>query len=406
MENKKKKTKKWIKPRHMVIISILRPFFHLYVKLRYRIKIEKYKGDKKQPLFILFNHQTAFDQFFVSLAFPRHIYYISSEDLFSKKWISRLLSYAVAPIPFRKSTSDISAIKNCMRIMREGGSIGMAPEGNRTYSGTTEYMKSGVASMAKALKMPLAFFRIEGGYGTHPRWSDDIRKGRMRGYFSRIIPYEEVKAMSDDELFELIKRELYVDEREDQTLFKSKRPAEFLDRAMYYCPQCKLSTFYSERDIIACTKCGRAVRYLENKRLSGVGFDFEFDNVKDWYDAQSDFVRALDLSPYENTPVYEEEVALFENIYCKRKILIDKHAKIRIFSDRLAVSTENEEFVFSFKDVVAATVLGKNKLNFYVGSKIYQFKGDKHFNALKYLNLYYHATETRVKENEPQFLGL
>jgi 1-acyl-sn-glycerol-3-phosphate acyltransferase len=293
-----------------------------------------------------------------------------------------------------------------MRIMREGGSIGMAPEGNRTYSGTTEHMKSGVAAMAKALKMPLAFFRIEGGYGTHPRWSDDIRKGRMRGYFSRIIPYEEVRAMSDEELFELIKRELYVDEREDETLFKSKRPAEFLDRAMYYCPQCKLSTFYAEGDTIACTKCGRAVRYLENKRLLGVGFDFEFDNVKDWYDAQSDYIRNLDLSPYEDVPVYEEEVAFSENIYCKRKILIDKHAKIRIFSDRLAVSTQKEEFVFPFKDIVAATVLGKNKLNFYVGSKIYQFKGDKHFNALKYLNLYYHATETRVKENEPQFLGL
>ena len=76
MENKRKKTKRWIKPRHMVIISILRPFFHLYVKLRYRIKIEKYEGDKKQPLFILFNHQTAFDQFFVSLAFKKAIYFL------------------------------------------------------------------------------------------------------------------------------------------------------------------------------------------------------------------------------------------------------------------------------------------------------------------------------------------
>ncbi len=403
---KRKKVKKWIRFRHTVVRNVLYLPFYLYCRIVYRIKLEKYKGDKNQPHFILFNHQTGFDQFFVSMCFPKHVYYVSSEDLFSKAWLSKALSYLVAPIPFRKSTSDIAAIKNCMRIAREGGSIGMAPEGNRTYSGTTEHMKPAVASLAKALKLPLAIYRIEGGYGVMPRFADKVRKGRMRGYFSRIIPYDEIKAMSDDELFSLIQRELYVDEREDKTLFYSKHSAEYLDRAMYYCHNCGFSRFFSKGDIISCQKCGEKIRYMPNKRLEGVGFDFPYPYVKEWYDAQCDFVRRSDLSPYVDTPVFEDSVSFRENVYCKKKIMIDKNARLSVYADRLTVATKNGEYVFPFAELSSATVLGKNKLNVYTKETTYQFKGDKHFNALKYLNLYCHATNTVENGKEPQFLGL
>ena len=39
--------------------------------------------------------------------------------------------------------------------------------------------------------------------------------------------------------------------------------------------------------------------------------------------------------------------------------------------------------------MTGATVLGRNKLNLYIDGKTYQFSGDKHFNAVKYLNLYH-----------------
>lgn len=385
---------------------LLAPWFHLYARIVYGVKIEKYNGDKNQPCLILFNHQTSFDQFFVSIAFPKHVYYVSSEDLFSKKWISRVISYLVAPIPFRKSTSDVAAIKNCFRIMREGGTIAMAPEGNRTYSGTTEHMKPSVSSLAKALKMPIAFFRIEGGYGVQPRWSNCIRRGKMRAYFSSVIPYEEYKDKSDEELFEIIKRELYVDEREDTSNFKSRKSAEFLDRVIYYCPYCGLSEFYSKGRVITCKRCARQVEYTQNKRLAGVGFDFPYTYVKDWYDAQNSFVRQLDLSPYAEKSIFDDFAGFYDNIYCNKKILIDRRAKISIFADRFEIVTKRNSFVFNFNQVSSATVLGKNKLNIYTGNKIYQIKGDKHFNALKYLNIYWHAVNTKSEKDELQFLGL
>ena len=175
---------------------------------------------------------------------------------------------------------------------------------------------------------------------------------------------------------------------------------------MYYCHNCGFSRFFSKGDVISCEKCGERIRYLPNKRLEGVGFDFPYPYVKEWYDAQCDFVRHSDLSLYVDTPVFEDSVSFRENVYCKKKIMIDKNALLSVFADRLTVATEKGEYVFPFADISSATVLGKNKLNIYVKEHIYQFKGDKHFNALKYLNLYCHATNVADGSKEPQFLGL
>ena len=124
MENKKKKSKKWLKFRHKVVHALLRHPVHLLCIIMYGIKIEKYRDDKgKRPCLILYNHQTAFDQFFVGLAFKQPIYYMATEDIFSNGFTSSLIKYLVEPIPIKKQTTDIKAILNCMRIGKEGGSI-------------------------------------------------------------------------------------------------------------------------------------------------------------------------------------------------------------------------------------------------------------------------------------------
>ena len=60
----------------------------------------------------------------------------------------------------------------------------------------------------------------------------------------------------------------------------------------------------------------------------------------------------------------------------------------------------------SFDEISSVAVLGRNKLNIYFGDKVYQTKGDKRFNALKYVNLYHRYKN--VKEGNPngEFLGL
>ena len=387
--------------RHKVVLTLLRPFFGMYIRWKYGIKIEKFDQQGDRPYLVIINHQTAFDQFFVSLTFNRPVYFIASEDLFSKGFVSDIIRYVAAPIPIKKQTLDLQAVKTCIRVAREGGTIALAPEGNRTYHGRTLYMKPGIASLVKKLGLPLAIFRIEGGYGVHPRWSDVVRRGKMRAFVSRVVEPEEYAQMSNEALFELIKEELYVDEGRASGSFHHKKNAEFLERAMYVCPWCGLTTFESHNDLITCTKCGRKIRHLPTKELQGVDCEFPHRFVADWYDWQEDFINRTDLMALTEEPVYEETAKLSQVFAYKSKKLLKKEATIRLYGDRITV----DDRVIPFESAGAVVVLGKNKLNIYDGNEILQLKGSKRFNALKYVNFFHRYKNVKEGKND-EFLGL
>ncbi len=396
----KTKQKTWVRRRHNIIVALAALVVYPWTKLKYHIKIEKCKDLQKRQCLIIMNHQTAFDQFFVSFAmFPRHAYFIASDDLFSLGFLSKLLAWAVAPIPIKKQSTDVQAVMNCIRVAREGGSIALAPEGNRTFSGLPCYSNPAIIPLIKKLGLPLAIFRIEGGYGIQPRWSDVCRKGKMRGYVSRIIEPEEYKDLSKEELFALIQKEMFVDETKNEQLYHHKRLAEYLERAMYVCPECGLSTFHSEKDIITCTKCGRQVRYLPDQRLEGIGWDFPFPYVAQWYAYQQEFVLGLDPEAMLTKPAYQETAMLSSVVANKKKTVLKEACKLSLYGNRI----QADDLTLFFDDISVVTVLGKNKLNIYHKDGLYQVKGDSRFNALKYMNFFYRY---KNRGSDDTFLGI
>lgn len=396
------KNKNWLRFRHKVVTALLVPPFGIYVRWKYGIKIEKFKDQGKRPYLIVMNHQTAYDQFFVALTFNRPVYYLASEDIFSLGWVSRLIEWLVAPIPIRKQTTDLQAVKNCIRIAKEGGTICLAPEGNRTFHGKPVYINPAIGGLAKKLGLPIAIFRIEGGYGIHPRWSDVVRKGNMRSRVSRVIEPEEYADLSNKQLFELICSQLHVNEACVTGEYHHEKNAEFLERVFYVCPKCGLSEFESNGDILRCKKCGLAVRHLPTKELEGLGSPFPHRFVADWYEWQNDYINSLDLLNMTNEPLYEESVRLSLVHACKDKQILKENAVIRLYGDRVTVDDRE----FRFDTISALTILGKNKLNLYDGSEILQIKGSKRFNGLKYLNFYHRYKNMTTGDHNGKFLGL
>ncbi|MBQ0125779.1 MAG: 1-acyl-sn-glycerol-3-phosphate acyltransferase, partial [Clostridiales bacterium] len=401
-----KKKNKWVLKRHSVIRFFYYIVIYLITKISYNPKIEKFRESKKRQFLILFNHQTALDQFLVGLSVRRPVYFVASEDIFSNGFISKLLRFATAPIPIKKSTTDVSAVRNCMRVAREGGTIAMAPEGNRTYSGRTEYIKPSVAQLVKALKLPLALYKIEGGYGVHPRFADKTRKGYLHGGVSRIIEPEEYLALDDDALYKIICDGLYVDDSELENAYESDARAEYIERAVYVCPECGLSEFESEKHDVYCKKCGIRATYTKDKKFVGSAGKFPFANMREWYDYQCGFVNSLDPSRYYENAICTEHADLYEVTLYKSKKLICENAEISLFGNRYEIVANGSTSVLPFDEVSATAVLGRNKLNIYHGDKLYQLKPGKHFNSVKYVNIYYrYKNVTGGKEND-KFLGL
>ena len=399
---KKKKAKKWLQPQHKWLVPILRCLLKPFICYLYGLKVEKFKEENGRQYLVLANHQTGFDQFFPSLVFKQHLYYVASEDIFSMGWLSKVIQWIAAPIPIKKQVTDIKAVMNCMRVAKEGGSIAMFPEGNRTFSGVTGYMNPAIGGLAKKLGMPIACLKIEGGYGIQPRWSDVRRKGKMKAYVSCVLEPEEYKSWSNDELYQRICRELYQNEANADASFYHKKNAQYLERVLYVCPKCGITHFESCGDTVKCTSCGASATYLPTKEFSG---DFPFRFVLDWYRYQEDYINNLDPLSLTQEPIIKDHCSLYQVALYSRKQLLAENVELALYGDRIELSGGFKE-VFPFEKVDNITILGKNKLDIYYGDVVYQVQSDKRFNALKYLNLYHRYKNLTSEVQNGSFLGL
>lgn len=402
-----KKKNQWMKFRHRIVKTLAYLILTPYSRIMYGVRVMRLPKEKRKQCLILYNHQTPFDQFFVGMAVRGPIYYLATEDVFSNGWVSSLVRFLVAPIPIKKGAADVRAVLNCIRVAREGGTIAIAPEGNRTYSGKTEHINPSITDLILKLRLPVAFFRIEGGYGAQPRWSDVIRRGTMRAYFSRVMEPEEAAAMGKEELYDTICRELYVNEAKADGSFRHKKSAEYLERAVYVCPDCGLAPFESRRDTVTCQKCGKSVRYLPTKELEGVGTPFPFRFFNEWYEYQNGFVNRLDLPALRGEVLFTDTADISRVIVYQRKVPLAQNVRLSLCGDGILLEggPEGTERI-GFDEIAAMSVLGRNKLNIDHHGEVWQLRGGKRFNALKYMNLYYRYRNLLKGNLHGEFLGL
>lgn len=394
------KRKKWVRARHKPVRILGTPIFWI-INSKIHYKGEFVKLDKDKPHLIICNHQTAWDMVPIYMSFSRPLYFVASDDLFSE-WFSKALEFIFAPIPKSKSLRDVGAIRAMKQVVNEGGNVAIFPEGNRTYSGKTETIDPAIAKLIRFLKVPVIFYNLEGGYGVLPRWGQKEAKGSYTGRVKRILEPAEYENMNDEKIYELVKKELFVDDTTLGRTFKGKRRAEYLERLLYICPDCGFSEFTSHGNNFKCEKCGKEYHYNEDLTISGIGFESKFKYIKDWYDFQCDYVNNYDFSNYIDKPVYEtKNIVLKENRVRLGKKKIYK-GDVKAYFDRF----EFGDLVFKYDDMIACTNLGRCKVGFYIDNKKYQFiDKDKKYAGIKYMHLFYRYKNLK-EGNESKFLGL
>lgn len=399
----------WVKLRHKIIFAVLRPIFRIFLFFKYGYTCAKFRCGIKKPYVILSNHLTTLDPFMLSLSFGMPVYFMASDDLFSIRYASPLIRWLAAPIPKTKSSSDLRSVKDCSKVIKEGGTICVFPEGNRSYNGVTSHIPFSTVKFVKILKAPLLLYRIEGGYGVQPRWAGSIRRGKMFGSVQRVLTYEEYKDMEDDALYKFIVSGLYSNAFADcenmRCRYRSKRKAEYLERFLYVCPDCgDMESLKSSGNLITCQKCGYSARYNENLTLTLIRGKNGFMNVYEWDLYQKDAVRKLDIQNPEKQIFSDNRIIFKQNIRCKRKIIYGQGV-LKLYGGKIEISVEGNAYTFSLKGVNSMAVFGKNRLSFYTGDEIYQCLGDKRFNALKYVNVFYHI-KNGLEGVTDEFLGL
>ena len=111
-------------------------------------------------LIVYGNHQSIMDIFCLNLAFgSRKIVFMAKNSLFKIPIVKNVVK-AYGAFPVDRSRADLSAIKNALRVLKEGKTLGIFPEGTRISSQDESDAKGGIAMIAEKTKATLQPVRI------------------------------------------------------------------------------------------------------------------------------------------------------------------------------------------------------------------------------------------------------
>ena len=378
--------------RHTLVFTVLRPLFRIYLRLRFNYKGIRFKAepDVKGPYLILSNHSMAMDPFFLTMSFKEPIFFIASDMIFSIPIISKIISFLVQPIPKTKYRSDMETIRDTIKMVKSGGTIGVFPEGNATFHGELMEIPFAISKLIKLLKIPVLFYRIEGGYETKPRWAKKVRRGKMVGYVHEVWKNDDYKDMPLDKIYEAIIENLKINDvnsRSIKTSYGKKYLAEDIESSYFICPSCKsMHTLYSSNNDIKCHACSfhvvyTSLGYMENKANTHC-----FKKTKPWYDFQKEYlVKHLNTLSKNDLVFHDQNEDVFKVLRATKKIFLGK-ATMSLYKDRIVFEFKDSQVEWKLMDVQSA-VQQKNNLILYNKrlEETYYLKSHEKRNALKYV---------------------
>lgn len=376
--------------RHVILYKIIRVLLYPFTGLIFGLKSEE-APHIEGPCLIISNHTMDMDPVLLSRSFPRHLYFLASEHIFSWGWKSRVIEWIAGPISKMKGSTDISAVKEVLRRVKNGHDICIFAEGNRSFTGVTKPIVPATGKLVKACRTTLVTYRFEGGYFTSPRWASKNRRGRMKGYVVGVYPFNEIESLSDLEINELIQRDIHEDaylrQQEEHIAFRGKNLAEWLELSLYICPGCQaIGSLKSEANNFFCENCKLSATIDEYGWINGS--DIPFHTVTEWDDWQNEKMREIALSAGDEAVFSDEEQTVFEvnqNSH-ERKELINE--TLLMYNNRLAVGNK----VFLFQDILDLNVHGKQSLVFTSKGIHYEITSKLPRSARKYVTFYQYIT--------------
>lgn len=137
-----------------VLYWILRPIIVFIFRLLFPYTIiGKKKTDGTYPCVIICNHLSNADAFMVGTCFKKKIFFYGKKEWFKNKLVGGFLKI-IGGVPIDRDATDLNAIKTGFKILKDGSSLAIFPEGTRNK--TKENLlpiKGGVGMIACRAKM-------------------------------------------------------------------------------------------------------------------------------------------------------------------------------------------------------------------------------------------------------------
>lgn len=141
-----------------VIVALVRPLLHLIFPHRV---IGRENVPLEGPVMLCSNHVSMIDPLFIAAAVRREVRFISKKELFDNRLLGAFLT-RLGMFPVDRGGSDMAAMRSCIGILKEGGALGIFPQGHRFKHDENREMQSGAALMAIRTKAPVIPIHVSG----------------------------------------------------------------------------------------------------------------------------------------------------------------------------------------------------------------------------------------------------
>lgn len=144
-----------------MLYRFARALFRFYFNVFNRLKVKgKENIVKDGPLIVFANHYSDADAFILPTLFDRQIRFMAKKSLLETP-IVRTFAKAYGAFPVDRDAVDVKAIKTSLKILKDGGVLGIFPEGTRIRDEKESNPKGGFAMIAYKTKTTLQPVRIK-----------------------------------------------------------------------------------------------------------------------------------------------------------------------------------------------------------------------------------------------------
>lgn len=183
----------------MYLYNITKIVASLIFRLIYRIEVHGRENIIKDGRLILCsNHTNNLDPLILSIVFPRQVCWMAKKQIFKNKIVAYLLN-KIGTFPVDREESDLSAIKNALRVLKADGVLGIFPEGTRVKEINIENAKPGIALISIKSKSPVLPVYIEGNF--KPFSKIKVSFGKLIDYsnsYDKKLNTEDYRLLSQD----------------------------------------------------------------------------------------------------------------------------------------------------------------------------------------------------------------
>lgn len=343
---------------------------------------------KNQPYLVFANHSDKMDPVYIIKTLKRYVRFVMSDHVMRSGFVGKIYNFLDCPIVFEREKGTTALFNDIVANIKAGVNVAMYPEGSLTNIGETQFISKRNATLVKECDCTFVTFRTKGGYFKKPRWAKNSRKGPIFAEVVNIYSKEEIRKMSEDELYQHIVEDLYVnaydEQRKNPYEYLCEDPAENAEIILYGCPKCKsIGKLRTKGDKIFCPCSFEAT-------VDNYGFwhsdDLPFDNIIEWDKFQKELLKSIiDKKKGTSELIFEDDNQLLSEVQGADAKHLSENAKLQLFADKILITTEKEAYTIPIADIQSVKTSATMNILLVAKDHYFEIKSPYPRSATKYI---------------------